>query len=59
MDRFEMVTMLQIVLLVLGTKELFAARAYYRQQKKKWAIASFCMGVFGCACAILSMTGVV
>lgn len=59
MERSEMITMVQIVLLALGVKELFAAREYYKQQKKKWAIASLCMGAFGCACAILSMTGIV
>ena len=59
MDRAEMITILQVVLLLLGTKELFEARAYYRQQKKKWVAASLCMAVFAFACAVVSMTGVV
>lgn len=59
MDRSDMITMVQIVLLALGTKELFAARAYYRQQKKKWAVASLFMGGFAWVCAILSITGIV
>ena len=59
MNREEMTTVLQIVLLLLGIKELFEAKVSYGQQKKKWAIASVCMGVFACACAIISFTGIV
>lgn len=52
------VRLLQFVVLVCGVKELCNAGAYHKQQKKKWAIASLCMGVFACACAIISMTGI-
>jgi len=53
------ITLIQFVVLALSIKELLEARAYYKQQKKKWAIASACMGVFGCACVIVSRTGIV
>ncbi len=51
------IRLLQFVVLVLGVKELCNAIAYHKQHKKKWTIASSCMGIFGCACAIVSMTG--
>lgn len=53
-----MITILQFVVLVFGLKELGNAIAYHKKQKKKWAIASLCMGIFACACAIISMTGI-
>ena len=58
MDGKELRTLVQLTLLALGIKELFTAKAYYSQQKKKWAVASACMGVFGCICAIVSFTGI-
>ena len=58
MNREEMTTVLQVILLILGIKELFEAKTYFRQQKKGWAIASACMGIFSCACAIVSFTGI-
>ena len=51
------IKLLQFVVLVFGIKELGNAIAYYKQQKKKWAIASLCMRIFACACAIISITG--
>ena len=53
-----MITLLQFVVLGFGIKEFWNAMEYYKQQKKKWAIASLCIGVFACVCAILSMTGI-
>ena len=50
--------LLQLAVFLLGAKELCNAMAYYKQQKKKWAIASLCMGIFACACAIVSVTGI-
>ena len=53
-----MIRILQFVALAFGVKELCNARAYYKQKKTKWAIASLCIGVFACACAIISITGI-
>lgn len=52
------IRLLQIVLLIFGVKELGNALAYHKQKKAKWAIASLIMGIFACACAIISMTGI-
>ena len=54
----KMTVLLQFVTLGFGIKELWSAWEYHRQQKNKWAIASLCMGIFACACAIISRTGV-
>ena len=56
-DCMDMIMVLQIVALIFGVKELGNAIAYHKQNKTKWAIASLCMGIFACACAIISMTG--
>ena len=58
MNTSKMITLLQLLALVAGIKELWAAKEYYKQQKKRWAIASLCMGIFACACAIISFTGI-
>ena len=52
------IRLLQIMLLGFGIKEFLNAVKYHKQQKKKWAIASLCIGIFACACVIMSMTGV-
>ena len=52
------IRLLQFVVLVFGIKELCNAMAYHKKQKTKWAIASLCMGIFACACAIISMTDI-
>lgn len=52
-----MITILQFLVLGFGIKELCSAIAYFKKQKKKWAIASLILGIFACACAIISMTG--
>ena len=54
----DMIRILQFIVLVFGVKELYNALEYHKQKKKKWAIASLCMSVFACACAIISMTGI-
>lgn len=54
-----MIKILQFLVLVFGIKELWNAWAYHKKQKKKWAIASLCIGIFACACAIISLTGIV
>ena len=54
----DMIRILQFVVLVFGVKELYNAMDYFKQQKKKWTIASLCMGIFACACAIISMIGI-
>ncbi len=53
----DMIRIFQFVVLGFGVKELWNVVEYHRQQKKKWAIASFCMGIFACACAIISLIG--
>lgn len=52
------VRLLQILVLCFGIKELWSALKHYKQQKKGWTIASLCIGVFACVCAIVSMTGI-
>lgn len=52
------IRLLQFITLGFGIKELWNALKYHKQQKKKWAIASLCMGIFACVCAIISMTGI-
>ena len=52
------IRLLQFIVLIFGIKELGNAIAYHKQKKTKWAIASLCMGLFACACAIISMTGI-
>ena len=54
----DMIRILQLVALAFGIKELCNAREYYKQKKTKWAIASLCVGIFACACAIISITGI-
>lgn len=54
----DMIRIIQFAVLVFGVKELYNALAYHKQKKKKWAIASLCIGVFACACAVVSMTGI-
>ena len=52
------IRVLQFVVIVFGMKELGNAIAYHKQKKTKWAIASLFMGIFACACAIVSMIGI-
>ena len=54
----DMIRILQFVVLAFGVKELCNAKTYYKQKKTKWAIASLVMGIFACACGIISMTGI-
>ena len=49
----DMIRILQFVTLGSGVKELYNATEYHKQEKMKWAIASLCMGVFACVCAII------
>ena len=58
MNTSQMITLPQLLALVLGVKELGTAKEYFKQEKKKWAIVSLCMGIFACACAIISFTGI-
>ena len=54
----DMIRILQFVVLIFGIKELGNAVAYHKQKKTKWVIASLCVGIFACACAIISITGI-
>ena len=53
-----MIRILQFVAIIFGLKELGNAMVYLKQKKTKWAIASLVMGIFACACGIISMTGI-
>jgi hypothetical protein len=57
-DCMNTISLLQFVVLIFGIKEFGNAIAYHKQKKTKWAITSLCMGLFACACAIVSMTGI-
>lgn len=57
-DCMDMIRILQLVALAFGVEELCNARKYYKQKKTRWAIASLCVGIFACACAIISITGI-
>lgn len=57
-DCMNMIRILQFMVLAFGIKELLNAWEYYKQQKKKWTIASLCIGIFACGCAIISLTGI-
>ena len=50
----DMIRILQLVALAFGVEELCNARKYYKQKKTRWAIASLCVGIFACACAIIT-----
>lgn len=54
----DMIKILQFVVLAFGVKEFYNAVEYCKQKKKKWAIASLCMGIFACTCSIVSLTGI-
>ena len=54
----DMIRILQLVALAFGVEVLCNARKYYKQMKTRWAIASLCVGIFACACAIISITGI-
>jgi hypothetical protein len=54
-----MIRILQLIVLAFGIKELYSAMEYHKQKKTKWAIASLCMGIFACVCAIISITGII
>ena len=54
----DMIRILQFIVLAFGIKELCNARAYHKQKKTKWAIASLTMGIFACGCSIVSLTGI-
>lgn len=53
-----MITILQLLVISFGIKELWNSLSYFKQKKKGRAIASLCIGVFACVCAIISMTGI-
>ena len=53
-----MIRILQFIVIVFGLKELGNAMAYHKQKKPKWVIASLIMGIFACACGIISITGI-
>jgi hypothetical protein len=54
----DMIRILQFLVFAFGLKEFFNSIEYHKHKKKKWVIASLCMGIFSCACAIISITGI-
>ena len=59
MNTLQMIRIMLLVALAFGVKELWSAKQYYKEQKKKWAMASLCVGIFACVCAILGLTGII
>ena len=59
MNTLQMIRIMLLVVFGVGVKELWSAKQYYKEQKKKWAIASLCVGIFACVCAILGLTGII
>lgn len=59
MNTLQMIRIMLLVVFGFGVKELWSANQYYKEQKKKWAIASLCVGTFACICAILGLTGII
>lgn len=58
MDTSMMIRVLQFIVLGFGVKEMLNGMEFLRQGKKKWAAASWCVGIFALGCAIISLTGV-
>jgi hypothetical protein len=50
---------LPLLLFCLGLKECINAKEYYDNQQKKFALASFGVGIFVCVCAFLSLTNII
>lgn len=50
---------LPLLLFCLGLKELISSKEYYDNQQKKFAFASFGVGIFVCICAFLSITNII
>ena len=50
---------LALLLLSLGFQESLRAKGYYDNTQKKWAIASFVVGISVCICGFLSLTNLI
>lgn len=50
---------LPLLLFCLGLKELISSKEYYDKQQRKFAFASFGVGIFVCACAFLSVAHII
>ena len=48
-----------LLLLCMGFLESLRAKGYYDNTQKKWAIASFVVGISVCICGFLSLTNVI
>ena len=59
MNTSQMIRVMLLVVFAFGAKELWSAKQYHTEGRKKWAIASFCVGLFACGCAVLGLTGVI
>ena len=55
----DMTRVLLAVVFAFGIKELWNAKQYHRNGQKKWVIASLCVGIFACICAVLGLTGII
>ena len=48
-----------LLLLCMGFQESLRAKVYYDNTQKKWAIASFAVGISVCICEFLSLTNLI
>lgn len=56
---FDLQKGLAILLLCMGFQESLRAKEYYDNKQKKWAIASFAVGISVCICGFLSLTNLI
>lgn len=50
---------LQLLVFILGLKEIISAKEKYDNQQKKLAFASLGVGVFACVCVFFSITNII
>ena len=50
---------LALLFFCMGFRESLRAKGYYDNTQKKWAIASFVVGISVCICGFLSLTNVI
>ena len=59
MNTLQIIRIMLLVVFGFGVKELWSAKQYYNEHKMKWAIASLCVGILACVCAIFGLTGII
>ncbi len=50
---------LALLFFCMGFRESLRAKGYYDNAQKKWAIASFVVGISVCICGFLSLTNLI